>query len=114
MKPIVATKSTDQRQQGDVLWVKVDSMPDGGKPLPLSERGYVIREGEATGHAHVLDPAGVLDIREVNGIIFARIAEDTTLRHDEHGSTFATPGIYAFGAVQEYDHFREEARLVID
>lgn len=104
----------NQRQQGDVAFVKVTSMPTGGRVLQPGPRGYVIAEGEHTGHAHVLDAAAVLEMREVNGVIYARIGDPTALVHDEHHATPTEPGIYAFGRVQEYDHFAEEARAVQD
>lgn len=103
-----------QRQQGDVLFVKVDSMPTGGRVIQPTARGYVVAEGEATGHAHVLSAEAVLEMREVNGVLYARIADPTALSHDEHHANPIEPGVYAYSRVQEYDHFTEEARQVRD
>jgi hypothetical protein len=41
-------------QQGDVLLTKIDSLPLGNK-VERKERGYILAEGEATGHAHVIE-----------------------------------------------------------
>lgn len=104
----------NQRQQGDVAYVKVDQMPAGGRVVQPTSRGYVVAEGEATGHAHVLDADAVLEMREVDGVLYARIGNPSALSHDEHHANPTEPGIYAFGRVQEYDHFAEEARQVAD
>lgn len=116
----------DQLQQGDVLLTIVPSMPRGGRTVPMSDRwqGYLVAEGEATGHAHVLEGAGVLEVREVDGVLYARIGEPgARLRHDEHHYTELSPSTVVrcsatdrpeHARVQEYDHFAEEARQVED
>lgn len=106
--------NSNQRQQGDVTFVKVDRMPSGGRTVQPGPRGYVVAEGEATGHAHVLATEAVLEMREVNGVLYARISDPTALVHDEHHANPSEPGVYAFGRVREYDHFTEEARQVVD
>lgn len=103
-----------QRQQGDVLFERIAKMPTGGTVQQPTARGYVLAEGEATGHAHVLPVEGVLEVREVDGVLYARIAEPTTVRHEEHHAVPLEPGIYRVGRVQEFDHFAEEARQVAD
>ena len=105
---------TNQRQQGDVVYVRVDQMPAGGRVLTPGPRGYVVAEGEATGHAHVLATEAVLEMRDVDGILYARISDPTALVHDEHHANPTEPGVYAFGRVREWDHFAEEARQVVD
>lgn len=103
-----------QQQQGDVVIEFVASMPKGGRAIAPSARGYVVAEGEHTGHAHVLEVEGVLEVREVDGVIYARIASPVSLLHEEHHTQTIQPGIVKFGRVQEYDHFAEEARPVAD
>jgi hypothetical protein len=103
-----------QQQQGDVTVEYVTAIPAGGRTVPPSARGFVIAEGEHTGHAHVLDAEGVLEMREVDGVLYARIASPVALSHEEHHTQTIEPGIVRFGRVQEYDHFAEEARTVAD
>ena len=62
-------KHRGQQQQGDVTVEYVARIPDGGRLVTPGARGYVIAEGESTGHAHVLDAAGVLELREVDGVL---------------------------------------------
>lgn len=108
------TNNPNHLQQGDVLITRIDAMPTGGTVLRAKTRGYVVAEGEATGHAHVLAPEAVLEMREVDGVLYARIAGPVDLVHDEHKPVGLTEGIYRFDRVQEYDHFVEEARQVAD
>jgi hypothetical protein len=42
-------------RQGDVLIRKVDRLPEGLTEVPRGSRGIVLAEGEATGHAHVVE-----------------------------------------------------------
>ena len=42
-------------RQGDILFIPVDSIPDGVKPVERDSRGrIVLAEGERTGHAHCI------------------------------------------------------------
>lgn len=109
------TMNLNQRQQGDVLILKVDAMPSGCKTVKPAARGFVIAEGEATGHAHTIatDAVEAMAVDEA-GIIYAQIAKQVDLLHEEHNPVSLDPGIYRFGRVQEYDHFSEEARQVVD
>jgi hypothetical protein len=103
-----------QIQQGDVTVEYIKAMPRGGKTLTPTDRGYVVAEGEHTGHAHVVEVEGVLEMREVDGVIYARIEAPVSFTHDEHHPITLAPGVVKFGRVQEYDHFAEEARQVQD
>jgi hypothetical protein len=102
-------------QQGDVLIEYVARMPAGGRVVPATARGYVVAEGEAKGHAHVLAAtADELEVREVNGVLYARIRRPVVLAHEEHRAMTLPPGVVWFWRVREYDHFAEEARQVVD
>lgn len=102
-------------QQGDVLAIKIDTLPNGLKPKAPAARGYVIAEGEVTGHAHTIavDAVEAMFTDEA-GVIYAQIEKQVDLLHEEHNPVTLPPGIYRFGGVQEFDHFENEARLVVD
>lgn len=110
-----ARVNPNQLQQGDVLILKVDDMPKGLKPVQASARGFVIAEGEVTGHAHTLaaDAVEAMFVDDA-GVIYAQLKKQVDLVHEEHGPVTLDPGIYRFGGVQEFDHFKEEARQVVD
>lgn len=100
----------DYFQQGDVLIKPVAEIPDGAKPSP---KGRVLREGEATGHAHVAT-ADDVDLFIVGERLFMRAPTGTEIVHEEHEAFTVPPGTYEIGAVREYDHFLEESREVAD
>ena len=98
-------------QQGDVLIKSVDSLPNG-KKVNRKERGYVLAEGEATGHAHTIEEE--IKMVEVDGILYIGCETDVIIKHEEHGAITIPAGDYQIGIVQEYDHFAEEAKNVAD
>jgi len=99
-------------QQGDVLFKSVGQIPPGAKKQKRTRRGYVLAEGEATGHCHsVLDD---IEYFERNGVFYIHAGEEFRVRHQEHKVVTLPPGDYEVGRVREYDHFAEEARYVRD
>lgn len=96
-------------QQGDVTIKPVAAIPEGAEPVG----GRVLREGEATGHAHRATAADVrLFLKD--GALYMRVPSGTEVVHEEHRALRVPPGDYVVGAVREYDHFAEEARFVLD
>jgi hypothetical protein len=95
-------------QQGDVL-AKPARIPAGAKLLPHR----VLREGEHTGHMHSAVAEDV-QLFEKDGVMYARVPGGTEVTHQEHNTIFLPAGDYQIDAVQEYDHFAEEARDVMD
>jgi hypothetical protein len=98
-------------QQGDVLLKSIESLPKG-KKVSRKARGYVLADGEVTGHAHVIEDEIILI--EKDGTLFIGCKTDVTVKHEEHGQIKIPAGNYEVGIVQEYDHFAEEARKVQD
>lgn len=109
-------------QQGDVLFHK-ESIPATQLERVVSP---VVQEGEHTGHAHRLQMFR-LDGNKASAAAnwemfldketktkYLKVLEPTDLTHEEHKTITLPPGEYRIGIVQEYDHFAEEARQVID
>lgn len=96
-------------QQGDVIIRPVASIPEGASPVATR----VLREGEATGHAHRATGEGVqLFIQD--DTLYMRVEGGTEVVHEEHRPITVPPGVYVIGAVREYDHFAEVSRPVFD
>jgi hypothetical protein len=90
-----------QFRQGDVLIERVDSIPTQAKKMRLPKR-IVLAEGEATGHAHVLD-APEVEMFERGGVLFARIGvAGGTVKHEEHAPIKLEPGTYRIRRQREY------------
>ncbi len=100
-------------QQGDVC---LESCK-----VPLAARKLntlVIREGETTGHKHVVvcDHGEAELLREERGDLYVRVSSGTvTLTHEEHGPIVLPVGEYhILPGVYEYDYEAEEAKRVTD
>lgn len=98
--------------QGDVFFVRIQSIPKEFTKVNRDERGYIIAEGEATGHAHVIDDD--IELYEKDGILFVKTEKTVEVRHEEHRPVTLEPGIWKVGVVREYDPFLEEIRMVKD
>lgn len=101
-------------QQGDVLVESVEGFPKEAKPVEPKERGYVLAEGEVTGHAHVIDKVADIEFVEHGGMFYIKNKLPVTVKHEEHNPITIPAGIWRVRGVREYDHFAEEARRVID
>lgn len=99
-------------QQGDVILIPVSKTPDNANAVTRHERGYVLAEGEVTGHAHVIED----DIKmvEQDGVLYIGCESDVIIKHEEHNHITIPAGCYEVRKVKEYDHFAEEVREVAD
>lgn len=120
-------------QQGDVLLFKEKL------PLKRMEESVdpILQHGEHTGHKHALRfmhdsghgfgrvvkesdlpvvsiPQFRVFINKETSIRYLKIDAPADLVHEEHKTIAIPPGEYRIGIVREYDHFKEEAREVID
>ncbi|MBN1489916.1 MAG: hypothetical protein JXA69_08365 [Phycisphaerae bacterium] len=106
---------TDRRitlQHGDVLLMPVDELPSHPGLQPQDDT--ILARGEATGHAHVALGDGVAVLASHYGKRFLWAPHGARIVHEEHKEQLVPPGQYEIGIVREYDHFREEARTVVD
>lgn len=99
-------------QQGDVFMRKIENIPSSVKKVNRSHRGYVLAEGEVTGHAHVIGDD--IDLFENENNKFFSSDKEVELVHEEHGNVKIPEGNWEVRIVQEYDHFAEEAKRVAD
>lgn len=94
-------------QNGDVLLHQhVGDMP--GTPL---KGEALLHKGQ--NHHHILR-GGAFLIIQGESVKFLDVAEDTELTHEEHKTLVIPRGQYRIGFVQEYDHWLEESRNIID
>lgn len=91
-------------RHGEVLFVKIDKLPDG---LKKSESKIIVKGSH--GHDHTFD-SGKLYLRNVNNFVIGYfVANNTTLFHPEHGAgkgqlkkAKIPNGIYEIRKQQEY------------
>lgn len=100
-------------QQGDVIMEPVADLPTGNK-VSAKDRGYILAEGEVTGHAHRIEEIAGVEFVEKDGMFYIRNKKPVTVRHEEHKPITLPAGTWRVRGVREYDHFTEESRRVID
>lgn len=101
-------------QQGDVLIQSIDKIPQNVKNVKRSDRGFVLADGEVTGHAHVIVDDDIEIMCDEVGIKFITNDHPVTVIHEEHGKVEIPAGTWKIDIVQEYDHFEMESRNVKD
>ena len=101
-----------QIRQGDVLLHPFDGdIPnDAIKVVPRNGR-YVLAEGEATGHAHVIEETDSVDLFEKDGVLYMKVASDVAMVHDEHGSAAVKPRVYTRPPQTEWSSAMEPRRV---
>ena len=75
----------------------------------MRKHRVVIAKGEATGHAHVAEGE---TLTMEDGVLDS--PREAKVTHQEHGVVRVPPGRHSVRRVKEYDHFKEEARVVRD
>jgi len=110
---------TRQFQQGDVCITPVNL--NTVSETILYEKNLkpdgVLREGEATGHAHRLTGVSGVDFElyRKGAQVIARILRgNVQVVHEEHGTIDLPMGDYEITPVHEFDHIRQAVRVVRD
>lgn len=75
-------------RQGDVLVRRIDDVPRRLKLVARRAGRLVLAEGEATGHAHVIDapPPEATLLTDSERRTFLRLVTDAPLVHEEHAT----------------------------
>lgn len=102
-------------RHGDVDLHKVNKKEKGEK-LP-HDGSFVLAEGEATGHNHVISVPRIEDMeihKTADGGYLMTLRVDGTLTHPEHKTLTIPAGTYKVDREREYDWFSLATRRVID
>jgi hypothetical protein len=102
-------------QQGDV-YLYPGELPKGKlTPVKPTQRGFVLAEGEATGHAHTIEAEPEVEIsQDAEGTMWLGTKKEVVLKHEEHGHVKVPPGTYKIGRVREIDPLSREIEAVRD
>ena len=87
------------------------------KKIKKTRKGFILAEGEVTGHAHrVMETIELFDNGDGEKIV--KTENPFTITHEEHAPAIVDDCLLfnesTIGIVNEYDHFKEEARKVAD
>jgi len=80
-------------RQGDVLIVR-SSIPADAAPAQPTARGYVLAEGEATGHAHTIEATPNVQALCLADALFLRVSAPVKVWHQEHAPILLPEGDY--------------------
>jgi hypothetical protein len=98
-------------QQGDTILTKINEIP---KTAKHNHESKILHHG-ATGNHHSLSGGAFgIYVDETNGNKYLDVVEQTVYSHEEHKPITLETGMYALSFVQEYDHFKDIQRAVID
>lgn len=109
-------------QQGEVLIIKRDAMPEGMQTRAVERKagGFVISHSES-GHHHLLTGGDVMErtdkVPSGMQVFFAILDKPQALIQDApgaHGGYDLAPGVYEFRISREFDPFADQARRVAD
>lgn len=100
-------------QHGDLILVKVDSIPTSAKKVENLKKGYVLERGEGV-HTHILEDVEGVEVFEDKEDIYVRVLNPARINHEEHGIQTIQPGIHKKRVERVFDYESMEARKAID
>lgn len=102
-----------QIQQGDTLYQKIETLPEGVKEVQRKKGAVIIAEGEHTGHAHRIFDVDAF-LYELNGNRYLVNKQAVTTTHEEHGPVTIPPGTWKIDIVREKDWLTGMVSPVVD
>ena len=88
-------------RQGDVLLLKVDSLPENTSAGETDQGRIVLAYGEATGHAHAISTEHA-QIYVSGSERYIVTSAGAMLVHEEHATIALKPGVYRVVQQREY------------
>jgi len=101
-----------QYRHGDVWIEAVAEIPRNAVKVEPGARGYVLAEGEVTGHAHTIEATPEIEMYERNGVLYLKVATEAPLTHQEHKVGVIPKG--TFCVTPQYNYNAGMVRRVID
>ena len=88
-------------RQGDLLLVPIAELPERAQSVVRGR--LVLAEGEATGHAHVVESRRA-SLHQQYGTRYLRVVGNrpVSLVHEEHDTLTVAPGVYEIRRQREY------------
>jgi hypothetical protein len=100
-------------RQGDVLLIKVNSIPNNLKEAEPESGRYILARGEATGHHHSVETGpALMFVCPEESILYLDVVRPVELVHQEHAAILIEPGQYQ--VVRQREYMPSEVRYVAD
>lgn len=105
-------KQLEILRQGDVLLVRVASIPKGGRVVARDNGRIVLAYGEVTGHSHAIADEEVTMLEVDHGIHYLDVQMEAFLKHEEHATIPLSKGFYR--VIRQREYAPEQIRNVAD
>lgn len=102
-----------RKQHGDVIMIKVDSIPETAKQIAIAP-GFIVERGEGSNLHTICEADGVTGYQDGETLYFKVDKKVGLLDHEEHKVQTYEPGIWRKGPELEYDVEADEARRTRD
>lgn len=89
---------SEMHRQGDVLFIRVDEIPQEAEKRETK----VLVEGEVTGHAHRVHATAAAIVMGVAQQLFVEAQKATAIVHEEHGTVILGEGLWKVVRQREY------------
>jgi len=100
--------------QGDIFFVKIENLPNKKlTKVERKQRGFVLAEGETTGHAHIIEDEDI-DLFTDGNYLYLETETPVVLKHEEHNAVTIDPGLWLIGIQKEVDIFEDEITRIAD
>lgn len=96
-------------QNGDVLFHAVDEIPKDA--AEVWDTNIIIKGVSGTGHNHTFEGGDAKVFTRDDGQTWLYVADEITLRHDEHLPMTLPPGRYRVDMIRKYDHIRKRREM---
>lgn len=107
-------KKQKQIQQGDVLLRRITKINETAVKLKADKRGYVLAEGEVTGHYHGIEECDDVELYKLGEQLILANTKPVIIKHQEHGNVMVEPGIWEVEGLREKDWLSGLERKVLD
>lgn len=98
-------------RQGDVLIMKVNSIPIASKPVDREKGMIVLAYGEATNHHHAIYHKSAKGFLSGDDL-YLDLEKQVDITHQEHGTVTLEPGKYR--VIHQVEYRRKEIVRVVD
>lgn len=91
----------EQYRQGDVLIMEIAAIPTDAAAVDVPATGFVLAEGEHTGHKHIAVGPGLQAFRK-GSALYISSGDPFDVNHEDHAAFSVKPGAYEIRTQREH------------
>lgn len=100
--------------RNEFMKIKQNKIPKSAQKVKPDQRGYVLAEGEVTGHYHAIEACDDVELYKLGEELIVANTATVQLKHQEHNQVTLNPKVWNTGIVVEYDYLSKMERKVVD